>query len=78
MIYFIVVIINSSNVMVRPQDIAIPLNSITNDTDGRPILTFYAQLNGDTVVSFHNLTKSVEVRNINVKSNLKVTRFQLL
>ena len=53
---------SSSNVTVSPQDIAIPVSNITNGTDGRPILTFYAQLSSDTVMSSDVLTAAVEVR----------------
>ena len=52
---------SSSNVIVSPQDIAIPVSSVTNGTDGRPVLSFYAQLSADTVVSSSVLMMAVEV-----------------
>ena len=45
-----------------PQHIAIPMSSINNGADGRPVLTFYAQLNDHTVVSSGVLIKAVKVR----------------
>ena len=52
----------SLNVTVRSQHIAIPMSNIINSTDGRPVLTFYAQLNSETVVSSNVLMMAVEVR----------------
>ena len=53
---------SSLNITVRPEHIAIPMRNITNGTDGRPILTFYAQVNSETVVSSNVLMMSVKVR----------------
>lgn len=51
------------NVTVRPQHIAVlASNNITSDSDGRPVLTFYAQLDNERVLSSDVLTRAVEVR----------------
>lgn len=47
---------------VRSQHIAILTSNITNSTDSRPVLTFYAQLDSDTVVSSDVVMMAVEVR----------------
>ncbi len=44
---------------MKPQHVAIP----TRDAiDNRPVLSFYAQLDSDRVVSSDTLTEAVEVR----------------
>ena len=47
---------------MRPQHIAIPMSNITSGIDGRPVLTFYAQLNSETVISSNVLMMAVMVR----------------
>ena len=61
-IFFFPSMHSSSNVTVLPQHIAIPMSNITNSTDGRPVLTFYAQLSSEAVVSSEVLMVAVEVR----------------
>lgn len=47
---------------MRPEDIAILTSNITTNIDGNPVLTFYAQLAIDRVVSVEVLMRAVEVR----------------
>ncbi len=47
---------------MRPEHIAILTTNITIDSDGNPVLTFYAQLAVDRVVSADVLMRAVEVR----------------
>lgn len=55
---------SSSNITVKPQDIAIPTSNITSNSDGRPVLLFYAQLDSERVVSANVLMRAVEVRKL--------------
>ena len=55
-------VFSSSNVTARPEHIAILTSNITTDVDDNPLLTFYAQLSTDTVVSSAVLMMAVEVR----------------
>lgn len=49
-----------NNTTVRPQHIAIPRGYIISNTDGRPVLTFYVQLDNG-VLSSNVLMNAVEV-----------------
>lgn len=60
--YHILTRCSSLNITIQPQDIAIPSSNITSDSDGRPVLSFYAQLDSERVVSSDVLMRAVEVR----------------
>lgn len=53
--------IRSMNVLIEPQDIAILTRSIIVDSAGRPVLTFFVQLNEDTFVSVATVSLALEV-----------------
>ena len=48
---------------VEPQNIAVPVTLITVNSDGKPVLTFYVQLNSTTFVTAATVSMAVEVRN---------------
>ena len=50
---------SSSNITVRPQDIAIPSINFTSDS-GMPVLTFYVQLPSGNVIFSLVLSTAVE------------------
>ena len=47
---------------MEAQDIAIPVSMITNNSDSRPVLSFYVQLDNDTFVSSAVIMMAVEVK----------------
>ena len=52
---------SQSGVTVQPQNVAIPNNMISNNSDSRPVLSFYVQLNNSIYISSSVLTMAVEV-----------------
>ena len=47
---------------MESQNIAIPVTLITVNSDGKPVLMFYVQLNSTTFVTAATVSMAVEVR----------------
>ena len=46
---------------MEPQDVAIPNSMIGNDAAGRPVITFYVQLNTNTFLAATDLSMAIQV-----------------
>ena len=51
-----------TNLTVEPQDVAIPNSMIDNDAAGRPVITFYVQLNTTTFLAAADLLMAIQVK----------------